>query len=386
LEKDNQILKEENKKLKQLAKSQVENIIEPAAKKGDVGAIQVVGECYQHGLGGKRTDEKQAIEYFEQGVSANSPASQCSLGELLVEQKNDVKANERGVELLKRSAAADYPEAQHELALCQWDGDVVQEDEKSAVDLWKKAANSGFAASQYELGECNEQGVGGVEKDMKQAEEWYLKAAEAGELKAQLSLGRIYKNNETLKDLNKSIEWYEKAYYNGKAQYASDALRSIFDPFNKYEVADLEKATEWAHRAGDSFGTGLLVGNRSDRNGLRSLIKGLYRSAIHETNCGLSYNNLACRCALEFQPPLFCRAAMLGNFHGMYNFARDLPDQNPKKLQYIRKSAEPTDNPCSVAQWVLGLMYEEGRCGLEKNSVLAKEWKDKAVANGHIPS
>jgi hypothetical protein len=112
LEKQQVIANEKISKLVQLGTNLVENIIEPAAKKGNVDAIQALGECYQHGLGGKKKDEKQAIEYYEKGVSANSPASQCSLGTILIEQRNDVKANERGVELFKKSSAAEYPEGQ----------------------------------------------------------------------------------------------------------------------------------------------------------------------------------------------------------------------------------------------------------------------------------
>jgi hypothetical protein len=37
------------------------------------------------------------------------------------------------------------------------------------------------------------------------------------------------------------------------------------------------------------------------------------------------------------------------------------------------------------AQWLLGVLYETGRCGLEKNPALTKEWKDKATANGFLP-
>jgi TPR repeat protein len=117
----------------------VENIIEPAAKKGDVGAIQVVGECFQHGLGGKKEDEKTAQEYYEKGASAGSPSSQCSLGVLLLEQDDDdEKAKERGVELLKKSAASECPEAQHELAICEWNGSVSQKTGRALLNCGRR--------------------------------------------------------------------------------------------------------------------------------------------------------------------------------------------------------------------------------------------------------
>jgi TPR repeat protein len=384
LQKETQILKEENKKLKQLAKSQVENIIEPAAKKGDVGAIQVVGECYQHGLGGKRSDEKQAIEYYEQGVFANNPASQCSLGALLVEQKDDEKANERGVELLKKSAAAEYPEGQYELALCEWNGEAVQEDKKSAVELWTTAANNDFARAQYEIGQCYEKGEGGIQKDLKQAEQWYLKAALDGYVMAQLGLGRIYQTDE--KDINEAIEWYEKAYYNGQAKEASEALRTLFNPSNKYAVADLDKAIDWSYRENNLHWTALLLDRRPGREKVVATIKGLSRAAIHQQNFATAYTNLAnmSKQGKQIKFPLYRRAAALGSTFAMCHVADFLPDHDPEKLHYILTSAEHR-TPTPKAQWELGVLYETGRCGLEKNLVLAKEWKDKALANGFKP-
>jgi TPR repeat protein len=315
-------------------------------------------------------------------VSANSPASKCSLGSILIDEKNDEKAKERGVELLKKSAASEYPEGQYELACCQWNGEVVQQDQKSAVELWKKAANNGLAAAQCEIGQCYEKGEGCIQKDMKQAEKWYLKASEGGDSRAQFGLGRIYEKDGEMKDIKKAIEWYEKAYYNGESKEVAKSLRIVFAPYSETPVADLEKALEWAYREGNFRFTAFFLDELPDRKSFMSTVKGLYRSEIHRTNDNVSFNNLAHECKQELQSPLYRRAAVLGCSYGMYLYARDLPDQHPKKLHYIRKSAEDADPLCN-AQWELGEMYETGRCGLEKNPVLAKEWKDKALANGY---
>jgi TPR repeat protein len=343
----------------------------------------VVGECHQYGLGGKRKDEKQAIEYYEKGVSANSPASQCSLGKLLVNQKNDEKANERGVELLKKSAAADYPEAQHNLAVCLWTGKSLPKDQKSAFVFWKKAAEAGFAESQFDVGECYEKGAGGVHKDTKQAEQWYLKAVESGNVNAQLGLGRIYENDENVKDINKAVEWYEKAYNNGSDKAAGDALWLIFDPDQNGELADLDKAIEWAYRSKSHNEVGYFVDMTEDNE---NLSKGLYRSSIHEIGHGASFNNLALKSAQEFETVLYRRSAVLGYPLGQFHYADELPDDHPHKLKYLRLAANSSGPyPCPDAQWEIGVLYETGRCGLEMNAGLAKEWKDKALANGYKP-
>jgi TPR repeat protein len=371
LEKKLEIVTEENAKLKRLAKSQVENIIEPAAKKGDVGAIQVVGECYQHGLGGKKKDEKQAIEYYEKGVSANSPASQCSLGKILLEQKDDVKVKERGVDLLKKSAAADYPAGQHELACCLWDGNVVPEDLKGAVELWGKAANTGFAKSQYKLGVSCDYAFAPLKEDMKQAEQWYLKASESGCVAAQVALGRMYADDENLKDHSKAIEWYEKAYYNGDAEESLNGLCELFRS---------DKAIEWLYRRRLSSSVGFWIEKTKTGPSLVSTIKGLNRFSIHEDGAAVAFHNLATDDD-QHELVLFRRSALLGYSDGQFRYAELLHDSHPSKLKYLRLAATNPQTP--EAQWELGMLYETGRCGLEKNAVLANEWKDKALANGY---
>jgi TPR repeat protein len=375
VEKETAMLKEENSKLKLLAKNLVENIVEPAAKKGDAGAIQALGECHEHGLGGKKQDGKKAQECYEKGVLAENPASQCSLGVILMEENNDVKANERGVELLKKSAAAGHPKGQRVIACRQMLGSLVAKDEKGAVELLKKAASAGSEQSQYELGAYYEN----VEKDVKQAEHWYLEAAESGEVGAQFKLGYLYKNNEKLKDVNKAIEWYEKAYENGRCNEASVALVGIFEHLNN----DIDKVIEWSYRANDSNRIGVLL-SKKDWSSFKSTIKCCFRSAIHRNNMPQAYNNLGVNCLLELRPPLLRRATVLGASYGMYYYALTLPEDNPKRLKLIRQAAVDTD-VCPYAQWELGELYETGRCGLEKNAVLAKEWKDKARANGYKP-
>jgi TPR repeat protein len=356
LEKETKVLKEENKKLMQLAKSQVRHIIEPAAKKGDVGANQ------------------------------DSPASQCSLGAILVQQKDDAKANERGVDLLKKSAATEYPEAQHEVALCQLRGTTVPKDEKSAVELLKKSADSGFALSQCELGDCFANGVG-VEKDAKQAETWFLKAAENGSLYGQRRLGNIYEEDAKLKDINKAIEWYEKAYYSGSHTLAPTALLNLFSPDKKNEVADREKAMQWAFRGFVHHLIGYFL-LRKDQNKIESVCKGMYRSAIHESNWHASFNNLSHCSEEKYRHVLYRRSAFLDCSYAMFFYVRDFADSDPKKLKYIRKSAEASSSPYPEAQWKLGEWYETGAFGglLKKDVKLAKEWKDKALANGYNPN
>jgi TPR repeat protein len=374
LEKKLEIVTKENSKLKKLAKSQVENIIEPAAtKKGDVGAIQVMGECYQFGLGGKTLNEKTATEYYEKGVTGENPASQCSLGTLLVNQDNDEKATERGVELLKKSAASHHPEAQHQLG--RWFGrglPISNDQQVTSFNFFKEAAENGHAGAQTQLALCLEQGFG-TEIDRKQAEQWYLKAADSGEFEAQFSLGRIHLSE----DVNSAIEWWEKAYYERGSRYACHELatRRVLDPGAEFL---------WAYR-------GQMYSELASRLELKSedfttLIFGLRRSAVHVQGFGPSFDSLTEMCDEKDKWFLQRRSAVADGSSEIFAFALQLPNNDPNRLKFIRIAAEYKGEPSEDAMWELGLLYETGSCGLQKNLVLAKEWKDKAMANGYVPS
>jgi hypothetical protein len=79
-------------------------------------------------------------------------------------------------------------------------------------------ANAGDAAAQVLLGESYESGKG-VERDLKQAAEWYKKAAEKGDLAAELHLAALYRDGGKglPRDMAEAAAWYRKAAEQGDA-------------------------------------------------------------------------------------------------------------------------------------------------------------------------
>ena len=59
-------------------------------------------------------------------------------------------------------------------------------------DLWKIAATAGHTRAQFYLGTCYDNG-NGVDKDIAEAYNWYMKAAEKGKMEAQYNIGFFYK-------------------------------------------------------------------------------------------------------------------------------------------------------------------------------------------------
>jgi len=73
-------------------------------------------------------------------------------------------------------------------------------------------ASTGDAAAQVLVGEIYAAGKG-VERDLKQAAEWYRKAAEKGDVSGQIHLAALYRDGGKgfARDMVLAAEWYRKA-------------------------------------------------------------------------------------------------------------------------------------------------------------------------------
>jgi TPR repeat protein len=85
---------------------------------------------------------------------------------------------------------------------------------------------------------------------------------------------------------------------------------------------------------------------------------------------------------------LYRKAFHLGSVSALWNMAIELDtntatqSEQKQALKYYLKGAELGDCDC---QWKLGMCYETGRLGLEKNVTNELNWKARAVANGYQP-
>lgn len=80
-------------------------------------------------------------------------------------------------------------------------------------------ANAGDAAAQVQVGECYERGQN-VERDGKQAAEWYRKAADQKSASGELHLAELYRDGDGKSfphDMEQAAAWYRKAADQGDA-------------------------------------------------------------------------------------------------------------------------------------------------------------------------
>lgn len=92
------------------------------------------------------------------------------------------------------------------------DGESLAEN----VEIAKVHAAKGDPDAQYHLALMFDSGIG-IDKNPREAESWYLKAAEQGNPNAQYYLARMYSNSESGIEQNelKAAFWYNKAADNG---------------------------------------------------------------------------------------------------------------------------------------------------------------------------
>jgi TPR repeat protein len=91
-------------------------------------------------------------------------------------------------------------------------------DTPKSIELFVKAAEAGNVKAQYNLGKSYRDGVG-VEKNVAEAVKWYRRAAEQGYDKAQDSLGRRYEKGDGVElDLVQSLYWTTLAAHQGLAR------------------------------------------------------------------------------------------------------------------------------------------------------------------------
>ena len=111
----------------------------------------------------------------------------------------------------RKEAEQGDADAQYELGCMYAEGEGVEKNEVEAAKWFQKAAEQGDAASQYELGKMYREGEG-VTQDYVEAAKWYRKAAEQGLAKAQWELGCMYAEGKGVdQDYEKAAKWFRKA-------------------------------------------------------------------------------------------------------------------------------------------------------------------------------
>ena len=160
--------------------------LERAADNGEIRAINTLGDLYE-----EQGDFKNAVLYFEKGVTLGSLESYCNLGYCYQEGQGVVLNSRKAFELYMVAADHEYVRGYMLVAQSYMNGMGVEQSYPEGMKWLEKAANAGNLAAMYYLGAIYADGEEGVKPDAKKAKAWYKKAAAEGYTPAQAALERM---------------------------------------------------------------------------------------------------------------------------------------------------------------------------------------------------
>ena len=163
---------------------------EKAAELGHLEAPSAIGYFYSTGLVVEKNDAK-AVEWFQKGADKGSAAAKFNLGKFHLESRGGVSGTEQGLALMEEAASLGLTQPHTQLAEIYFFGNgQIPVDYTKAFHHADAAAQAGVTTSETMVGVMKEHGFG-TKANPSEAEQWYRKAAQKGEFKAQSNLGHL---------------------------------------------------------------------------------------------------------------------------------------------------------------------------------------------------
>jgi enhanced entry protein EnhC len=186
----------------QLKKGQ--DIYQYFAEQGDKTAQLKLAYMYENGLTGP-VDVENALKWYQMSAEQGLPMAQYLLGRFYQLGLLNNKPNYEQAKQWYAQAQNTYAPSAVALGFIY---ETVYDDYKHALDSYQRAASNNDATALYNAGLVYEQGKN-YPVDLIRASELYLKAANAGHVKAMVQLAGIYLNSST--EQQKALVWYKKA-------------------------------------------------------------------------------------------------------------------------------------------------------------------------------
>lgn len=221
-----------------------------AANKGHAEAMGGLGYFYEKGLEVPE-DQATAMEWFRKGAEAGGPKAQLNYGKLLIksEKNEDIQ---QGMKWLQAAVDQKQPDAAHFLGTIYFLGQYDQKiDYQRALDCLIISAEAGNADSQNTLGVIYSQTYLG-QKNEREAEPWFRKAASCGHVKAMSNLGGLLwkKPNADSQTRVEALKWLLIAQTKGEVT----AEKTLADLSMAIDATELEDAKRLASQPqGDSL-------------------------------------------------------------------------------------------------------------------------------------
>ncbi|KAF9160617.1 hypothetical protein DFQ26_005359, partial [Actinomortierella ambigua] len=276
------------------------------------------------------------------------------------------------------AAKTENTDAQLFLGWIYCHGRGVGKSERESFWWYHKAANGGNVVAQIRLARMYENGQGVVASNASKAATWYRRAADGGSAEAQLALGKMYTDGYGIEeDTSQAARWYEMAAKQGH-QEAQTILGQWF-ALGRGVIQSDEQAFKWLTMAAEQ-------GNPMAQRELGQMYmdgRGPHQSDADPTKWSTELSGTRGE-QDEGVSQSVDKAAVYGDASAKNSlgsmYERSQVDQGDvAAVKWYTKAAEQGD---AIGQRRLGLMYEQGR-GVDKSDVEAVKWYTKAAEQGN---
>lgn len=180
--------------------------IRKAALQGHAEAQFEMSMVYQNGYGGVEADTAEAMKWLALASENGNAKAQLSYAAALMNNSDET----RGVEMMQKSAEADYPPAQYCLGQIYENGIGVDRDMVNAARWYRRAALNGDIDAICKMGfirlSADSQAL------QQEAPRWWKTGADLGNSECMVYLGLWY-NDSSSRDFDpqEAVTWYRKA-------------------------------------------------------------------------------------------------------------------------------------------------------------------------------
>ncbi|KAF9163386.1 copper transport protein ctr1 [Actinomortierella ambigua] len=269
-------------------------------------------------------------------------------------------------------------------------GRGIGKSERDSFWWYRKAANGGDVVAQILLARMYEHGQEIVSRNASKAATWYRRAADGGSAEAQLALGKMYTDGYGVKeDTSEAVRWYEKAAEQG--HHEAQTILGQWFALGRGVIQSDEQALRWftpAAEQGNPAAQTRLGHMYLDRYLLRRFVSGedTWRTKLSVLLSGSLYEPVEqTNQNLGMAVKWFTRAAKQGDANAqsnlglIYHHGPGVEQSDVEAVNWYTKAAEQGN---SVAQNNLGWMYEQGR-GVDQSYIEAVKWYTKAAEQGN---
>jgi TPR repeat protein len=189
----------------------------------------ILNEAQQTGGSASVAAPDEALAYYREGSDLGDPYAFYALGRQLVRHGKTDQDKLKGYDLMMRALEVGHTFAMNELGYFYLDDSSDYYDPTRGLRYLTESAARGDIYGYNNLGLVYMNGLGGQEKDAKQALDWFTKAADGGHPNAPGNIGQLIASGALGKkpDFAKAVEWFDKGLERGDANAGAYAAYLI---------------------------------------------------------------------------------------------------------------------------------------------------------------